>query len=399
MAKKILWTTKNDLSACLFDNWQVFFYEDNKKPEFADVVYFRDPFNSEDFVPDPQKINKIISFYSESKSIDNIRSFSDMKNAEDKYLQFQALGEVMPHTYLYSEKEFETGQHLAKLRISQRAKNILFELKNKQLTDDWIIQDLLDIKEEIRVYVVGGQIFETVSIKSSKQSGKVKVIGTRKISSQEKLFIEKAVKKIPSLDFIGFDLAILGDGNFKIIEANRSPQFSKFFQLTGQNPILGLAQEKQVIGANALVEIEGIKNIPAKIDTGADSSSIHATSIAISEAGILSFKIFNKEISTKDFKATIVRNSTGEEQVRYRTPLSLKINNKKIRAMFTLTNRAKNNFPVLIGRRTIKNKFVVDVSYKEITTAKNPVTKKLNQELQKNPFKFHQKYIKSNEEK
>ena len=155
----------------------------------------------------------------------------------------------------------------------------------------------------------------------------------------------------------------------------------------------------EVIGANALVEIEGIKNIPAKIDTGADSSSIHATSIAISEAGILSFKIFNKEISTKDFKATIVRNSTGEEQVRYRTPLSLKINNKKIRAMFTLTNRAKNNFPVLIGRRTIKNKFVVDVSYKEITTTKNPVTKKLNQELQKNPFKFHQKYIKSNEEK
>lgn len=154
-----------------------------------------------------------------------------------------------------------------------------------------------------------------------------------------------------------------------------------------------------IVGANTFVEIEGISNIPAKIDTGADSSSLHAEDIFVSENGVLSFKFFGKKIETKNFRVAIVRSSNGEEQIRYRTPLSLKIAGRKIRAIFTLTNRSKNNFPVLIGRKTIKNKFVVDVSKKEIPHIKNPGTKKLNEELKENPFKFHQKYIKSNQER
>ncbi len=153
----------------------------------------------------------------------------------------------------------------------------------------------------------------------------------------------------------------------------------------------------EIIGANTFVSIEGIDNIPAKIDTGADSSSVHVENLSVSEDGILSFELFGKKIERKDFKAVVVRSSNGDEEVRYRAPLSMKIGSKKIKAFFTLSNRGKNNFPVLIGRKTIKNKFVVDVSEREIQPKARLRSKSLNRELQKNPFKFHQKYIKSNE--
>ena len=239
--KKILWTTKNDLSAHLFEGWDVFFYEDCEQMEPTELVYFRDPFNDENFKLVPQKLDAIIDFYKNSESVDNIRCFDDMKNIEDKYHQYEIFGEnMMPKTYLPSQMEFQAGKYLAKPRISQRAKNILFELNDTKLTNDWIIQEILPIKEEIRVYVVRGKIFQTVSIKSSKQFGKVKVVGTRYISDKEFSFIEKAIQKIPTLDFVGFDIAILENDDLKIIEANRSPQFSTFFQKTNQNPSLGL---------------------------------------------------------------------------------------------------------------------------------------------------------------
>lgn len=150
----------------------------------------------------------------------------------------------------------------------------------------------------------------------------------------------------------------------------------------------------EIIGANTFVDIEGVKNIPAKIDTGADSSSVHAENISVSEDGTLTFEIFGKRLSTKDFKVAVVRSSNGDEEIRYRAPLSVKIGKKKIKAFFTLSNRSKNNFPVLIGRKTIKNKFIVDVSKTEIEKKALTRSPKLNNELKKNPFKFHQKYIK-----
>lgn len=153
-----------------------------------------------------------------------------------------------------------------------------------------------------------------------------------------------------------------------------------------------------IIGANTFVSIEGISDIPAKIDTGADSSSVHVENIHMSEDGVLSFNLLGKsgkKISTKDYKVAIVRSSNGAESVRYRAPLSLSLGGKRIRAVFSLSDRSRNNFPVLIGRKTIKGKFLVDVSDRPINTSKHPHTLKFNQELQKNPLKFHEKYIKS----
>ena len=158
---------------------------------------------------------------------------------------------------------------------------------------------------------------------------------------------------------------------------------------------------KPIIGSTEYVEIANIKNIPAKIDTGADSSSIWASDIDMQPDGTLTFKLFapasplytGKTLTTTDYMAKLVRSAHGDEQVRYRIKLPFAFGNQAFETTFTLANRAKNNFPVLIGRRTIAGHFLVDVEIRNVKTSSNLQTNPLNAELQKDPYSFHQKYV------
>lgn len=157
------------------------------------------------------------------------------------------------------------------------------------------------------------------------------------------------------------------------------------------------------IGSTEYVEVAGIKKIPAKIDTGADSSSIWASHIRITKDGILRFRLFDegspfytgKAFVRKDYKVAVIRNASGYEQIRYRTHLRVVLGGRKIKVLFNLSDRSNNNFPILIGRRTIARKFVVDVSRNHTAILpKNPKTKIVQKRLAENPYEFHRKYIK-----
>lgn len=157
-----------------------------------------------------------------------------------------------------------------------------------------------------------------------------------------------------------------------------------------------------IIGSTERVAIAGIKDIPAKIDTGADSSSIWASHIRVAKDGTLYFQLFDKTspfytgetLKRKDFKVAVIRSSSGHEQIRYRAHLSLEIMGHKIKALFSLSDRSNNNFPVLIGRRTIASRFLVDVSQNHTKIrSKNSKTKFVQRCFTKDPYQFHRKYI------
>ena len=159
----------------------------------------------------------------------------------------------------------------------------------------------------------------------------------------------------------------------------------------------------EIIGSTEYVDVAGIKNIPAKIDTGADSSSIWASHIRVTKDGALRFRLFGegspfytgKAFKRTDFKVAVVRSATGQEQIRYRTHISINIGGRKVKALFYLADRSNNNFPILVGRRTIANKFLVDVSKNHTPMpAKNPKSKIVQRRLKEDPYKFHKKYIK-----
>lgn len=162
------------------------------------------------------------------------------------------------------------------------------------------------------------------------------------------------------------------------------------------------SKDLPIIGNSVRIEVAGIKEVPAKVDTGAESSSIWVSDIVMEEDGRISFCLFapgsefytGERLYSDDYKAMSVRNSTGQATVRYRVHLPVVIKGKKIKAGFTLADRSRNNFPILIGRRLLKGRFLVDVSKLDVPYPSRPEDTRLNEELSNNPQEFHQRYIK-----
>jgi hypothetical protein len=157
------------------------------------------------------------------------------------------------------------------------------------------------------------------------------------------------------------------------------------------------------IGRNVHIDLIGhVSNVPAKVDTGADSSSISVSDLTMLSDGTLQYTLFDinspfytgTPIQTQDYVVTKVRSSTGHEEVRYQVSLSVRIKGRRINATFNLSRRAKNLFPILIGRKTLSGKFIVDVSLSDevVKPAFEKQTKELNEELQKDPKAFYEKY-------
>lgn len=153
------------------------------------------------------------------------------------------------------------------------------------------------------------------------------------------------------------------------------------------------------IGSTEYISVAGIAKVPAKIDTGADSSSIWASQINMDLDGTLSFVLFDhtsplytgKKIRTRRYSVRTVRSSHGDTQIRYRVTLEVVIRGDKFITKFTLADRSRNQFPVLIGRRTLEGRFLVDVSKSSIT--RTCIKPNLIHELKNDPYNFHRKYI------
>lgn len=163
-------------------------------------------------------------------------------------------------------------------------------------------------------------------------------------------------------------------------------------------------EKKVIIGRNEAVDFAGYsrRKVPAKIDTGADSSSVWVSNVRVDKNGVLRFNLFGegspyftgKTIKRENYKVAVVRSASGHEQIRYRTQFSLRIGGKRIRALFNLSDRSKNKFPVLVGRRTLSGKFIVDVSQSRFSDSEKLETAALNSELQKDAYAFYKKYYK-----
>lgn len=160
---------------------------------------------------------------------------------------------------------------------------------------------------------------------------------------------------------------------------------------------------KQIIGATEFVDFgKRARRVPAKIDTGADSSSVWATKIRVDKDGILKFALFGngspyyngKIFNRTDYSVVKVRSTTGHEQIRYRTHFKITIGGRKINMLMNLADRSKNQFPVLIGRRSIAGKFLVDVSKKNVKLKKMFDMREITREFERDPYKFYLKYHK-----
>jgi len=116
-----------------------------------------------------------------------------------------------------------------------------------------------------------------------------------------------------------------------------------------------------------------IVHLPTKTDTGAYNSAIDCCYAEEKEneegEKVLYFTLLNpsnkhytsQKHSTLDYKVKKVRSSNGIETNRYQLKLSIEIKGRFFRTTFNLSNRSKMRYPVLLGRKLLANRFLVDV--------------------------------------
>lgn len=130
----------------------------------------------------------------------------------------------------------------------------------------------------------------------------------------------------------------------------------------------------RIIGRREFVDFPllNIHSIEAKIDTGAFSSAIHCEDIQlIHENGkdILTFTLPDQYypnnqtqyLRFEEFTRKKIKNSFGEAEDRFVIRTKIHIGHKTIVADFSLSDRKTMRYPILIGRKAIKGKFVIDV--------------------------------------
>lgn len=124
------------------------------------------------------------------------------------------------------------------------------------------------------------------------------------------------------------------------------------------------------------VGYEKLTNIPAKVDTGAYRSAVHADKIYLDDEGKLHFTLLAghpvcadlaTEIVTDQFSKASVSNSFGDTEERYAVILKVKIGPKVFNESFTLAKRAKKIYPILLGRKLLNHRFLVDPSFSSIS--------------------------------
>ncbi len=127
-------------------------------------------------------------------------------------------------------------------------------------------------------------------------------------------------------------------------------------------------------------------DIDAKIDTGAYTSSLHCHHIkSYKEDGedFVKFNLLDPSHDTyndKLFKMPIhrtksVKSSNGSIEERFIVKTKVKLFDKLLSTELSLTDRSEMKYPVLLGRKLINGRFLVDVSKKYVTQKNSKASK------------------------
>ena len=115
----------------------------------------------------------------------------------------------------------------------------------------------------------------------------------------------------------------------------------------------------------------GIEYVKAKIDTGARSSALHAFDIHVSTAGnvdVVRFKVhpFQRQTSTTILATADVaeyrevRSSSGHRSLRPVIMTTVRLGDASWPIELTLVNRDEMGFRMLLSRRAVRGRFLID---------------------------------------
>lgn len=140
---------------------------------------------------------------------------------------------------------------------------------------------------------------------------------------------------------------------------------------------------KTLIGRTDIVDFPKLElfDIDIKVDSGANTSSFHCHSIQ-EENNVLKCqfldpkheKYHEKYFIFDEFTQKMIKSSNGIAENRYLIKTEILIFNEIYPIELTLTERGSMKFPVLLGRKFLSKKFMVDTAKKNLSF-KNKVIK------------------------
>lgn len=139
-------------------------------------------------------------------------------------------------------------------------------------------------------------------------------------------------------------------------------------------------KQKKTIGRTDRIDLPefNISELPAKIDTGAYTSSIHCDEVYVEQVNgqaVLHFQVRNPKDKmgknhwqqTTNFRKKSVTSSSGHTEKRFLIKTVMLLFGKKYITEFSLTDRQQMKYPVLLGRKLLNGRFVVDVSQYDLS--------------------------------
>ncbi len=143
---------------------------------------------------------------------------------------------------------------------------------------------------------------------------------------------------------------------------------------------------KQLIGRIDKVDLPdfALEDVKVKIDTGANSSSIHASYISEvkdpnGDGLLLRFCLLgNRKLrfEAKHYTKRKVKSSNGVVQERFVVKMNVKLFGRTFKTDVTLAQRKEMKYPILLGRKLLRNRFVVDVSKQDLSFESKQLNKK-----------------------
>lgn len=117
-----------------------------------------------------------------------------------------------------------------------------------------------------------------------------------------------------------------------------------------------------------------LENISVKVDTGAYTSSIHCDHI-IEKKGVLRCTFLDEEhplyngrtFEFRDYDIVFVKSSNGIVQKRYQIQTRIRLFGKTRKVSLSLSARQEMRFPVLLGRKFLTKKFIVDTEHSDLS--------------------------------
>lgn len=132
----------------------------------------------------------------------------------------------------------------------------------------------------------------------------------------------------------------------------------------------------EIIGRKDKVDLPELElsDIDMKVDTGAYGNALHCHTIELVDGKIRFVPLdpscdeyHGKTYEFTDFESKEVKSSSGESEKRFVIRTRLVIFGKKYRTKFSLTSRIDMRHPILLGRKFIGGKFLVDVKQKDLS--------------------------------